>query len=98
MFSRGRVTVRHPVRPSPPPGSVGMARAFGVVLRLVRGRGELQGRARACLKSGVALDGPRRGLRGGCYRRARAGENPCRAATAHRGMARAAVSLATTLD
>src|SRR2546422_1334000 len=98
MFSRGRVTVRHPVRPSPPPGSVGMARAFGVVLRLVRGRGELQGRARACLKSGVALDGPRRGLRSGCSRRARADEHPDRAATAYRGMARSAIPVATTLD
>src|SRR2546426_1939708 len=54
--------------------------------------------ARACLKSGVALDGPRRGLRSGCSRRARADEHPDRPATAYPGMARSAIPVATTLD
>src|SRR5712691_8994039 len=98
MFSRGRVTVRHPVRPSPPPGSVGMAGAVGVVLRLVRRRRELQGRARACLKGRVALDGARRGLRSSYSRGARADEHPDCAATPYRGMARSAIPVATPLD
>src|SRR2546422_5999965 len=97
MFSRGRVTVRHPVRPSPPRGYVGMARAFGLVLRLVRRCGELEGRARAGFKSRVALDGPRRGLRSSCSRGARADEHPDCAATPYGRMARSAIPAVTSL-
>ena len=85
-------------RPTPPPGDVGFARTHGVVLRLVSGRGELQGRSRACGESGVDPDGPRRGVRGGCARGTRVDEHPDRTATPCFGMARSAPPVAATLD
>ncbi len=98
LLSRGRIADGDPIRPTPPPGGVGFARTHGVVLRLVSGRGELQGRSRACGESGVGPDGPRRGVRGGCARGTRSDEHPDCTATPCCGMARSAVPVAAILD
>src|SRR5882762_1916221 len=98
LLSRGRVAVGDPVRPTPPPGDVGVARTHGVVLRLVSGRGELQGRSRACGESGVGPGGPGRGVRGGCARGTRIDEHPDRTATPCHRMARSALPVAAILD